>query len=273
MTDGGTLWFSGEPFEHFNFAVLGDTRPACPDETAGYPTDIITKIYADVAAITPAPQFVIATGDFMDANPQNDQQQPQLDLYMTAAHQYKGPIFPVMGNHECGGNTDSNCTPESGSTANFRTFMQTLVAPVGSQLPYYTVDFEASDKSWTAKLVVMACNAWDATQLAWVEAQLSRTTTYTLIARHEEMNADSNPPCLPQADALLTQYPYDVLIVGHSHTFATYVKQLTVGTGGAPLASGSTYGYAVVQEQGGNFTATQYDYQSAGPLRSYTFPH
>src|SRR5215469_12199732 len=41
------------------FAVLGDTRPAIPEDTGGYPTAIVTKIFQDIAAESPQPQFVI----------------------------------------------------------------------------------------------------------------------------------------------------------------------------------------------------------------------
>src|SRR5271167_1989529 len=53
----------------FRFAVVGDTRPANIDDVDGYPTAVITQIWADVEATVPHPDFAISTGDYMDANP------------------------------------------------------------------------------------------------------------------------------------------------------------------------------------------------------------
>ena len=52
---------------NLTFAVVGDTRPADEDDTANYPTAIITQIYQDIEAETPQPQFAISTGDYHDA--------------------------------------------------------------------------------------------------------------------------------------------------------------------------------------------------------------
>src|SRR5262249_57733694 len=47
-----------------SFAVVGDTRPATVDDTAGYPTAIITKIFLDLEAANPRPGLTVATGDY-----------------------------------------------------------------------------------------------------------------------------------------------------------------------------------------------------------------
>jgi hypothetical protein len=62
------------------FAIVGDTRPSSVDDTANYPTAIITKIFQDVAA-TPA-QFVISTGDYQYASITGAEQQAQIDKYV-----------------------------------------------------------------------------------------------------------------------------------------------------------------------------------------------
>lgn len=61
------------------FGIVGDTRPAVPDDTSAYPTDKIKEIYADIAALSPQPLFVVSTGDYMLANPGNGQAAPQLN--------------------------------------------------------------------------------------------------------------------------------------------------------------------------------------------------
>jgi hypothetical protein len=50
--------------ETLTFAVVGDTRPPTVEDVAGYPSEIITKVYAGIAAHTPQPAFVIGTGDY-----------------------------------------------------------------------------------------------------------------------------------------------------------------------------------------------------------------
>jgi hypothetical protein len=77
------------------FAVVGDTRPAIPEDTANYPTDVITKIFQDIEQETPAPQFAVATGDYMFTF--LGQAQQQLDLYMKARSAFSGPLYAAMG--------------------------------------------------------------------------------------------------------------------------------------------------------------------------------
>jgi hypothetical protein len=250
------------------FAVVGDTRPNNQDDVQNYPTAIIQKIYADIEAMNPRPQFVLSTGDYQYATTTGAQ---QLALYMSAASQFTGgPIFPVMGNHECTGYTDGNCVGTT-VTKNEEAFNQQMLAPIGQSLPYYTVHFNAEDGSWNAKLVVIACNAWDGTQKSWLQNELSQSTTFTFIARHEEIGAGSSPPCLGDVDPMFKQYPYNILLVGHSHYFQYigFEREVIVGNGGAPLDSNSaTYGYATVQQQSNQFVVTEYDYQTAAPLQT-----
>jgi hypothetical protein len=263
----GQIGTGGGSVSNLYFAVVGDTRPANPDDTANYPKPVIEKIYADIEAMSPRPQFVITTGDYMFASPSSGQAQPQLSLYMEAASQFSGPIFPTMGNHECTGATDSNCatTPTTNSSA----FMQTLIAPLGITTPYYTIPIHDTGGTWTAKIVVAACNAWDATQYSWLQGELAKPTTYTFIVRHEPAHT-SGPPCVIEMDALLKTTTYDLFIVGHSHTYEHYGKQLTVGNGGAPMTGSGNYGYGTVQQQASGFIVTQYDYMTAAPLGTFT---
>jgi hypothetical protein len=72
------------------FAIVGDTRPPSPDDTANYPIGIITTIYQDIEAEAPKVPFVISTGDYMFANTYGSQQQPQLNKYLQARSSYSG---------------------------------------------------------------------------------------------------------------------------------------------------------------------------------------
>jgi hypothetical protein len=267
-TPTGTVGPSGGTVSRLYFAVVGDTRPANPDDTAHYPVEVITKIYADIEALNPRPQFVLTTGDYMFASPAGTQAQPQIALYAQAAQQFTGgPIFADMGNHECTGATASNCATTA--TSNYQAYLSTMVKPLGKDLPYYTVPFTAADGSFTAKLIIVACNAWDQTQKTWLDGELAKQTTYTIVSRHQPSSATAGP-CVGDVDALLAQHPYDLLIVGHSHTFARDNREIIVGNGGAPITGNVPFGFAIVdQRPGSGFVITQYDYSSAAPLGSF----
>jgi hypothetical protein len=253
------------------FAVIGDTRPANIDGTNNYPTAVIDKIYADIAAMNPQPQFIITTGDYMFASTSGGQAQPQMNMYMQAAKQYTtGPIFSAMGNHECTGATNSNCA--GSPTSNMTAFLDALVKPLGKTVPYYTVPISDSAGKWTAKIVIAACNAWDSTQSAWLQSELAKPTTYTFVVRHEPMGT-SGPPCVSAMDSMMRSSSYDLFIVGHSHTFSHSGNQVIIGNGGAPLSGTSTYGFATVAQQaGGGFLVTQYDYLNSNPIGTFTVP-
>jgi len=263
----GMIGPNGGSVSKLFFAVIGDTRPPNIDDTGGYPTAVITKIYADVSAMNPQPQFVVTTGDYMFASAYGNQGSAQMSLYMQAAGQFKNPIFAAMGNHECTGATASNCA--GAPTNNMNAYMNAMVKPLGKQVPYYTVPINDSNGQWSAKIVIAACNDWDQTQYQWLQGELAKPTTYTFVVRHEPTGT-SGAPCVSEMDALLSQSTYDLFIVGHSHTFNHSQKEVVIGNGGAPLSGNVGYGYATVEQQQGGFLVTQYDYMSAQPLGTFT---
>ena len=255
------------------FAIVGDTRPANEDDTSGYPTDIIDKIYQDIEAENPRPSFAISTGDYMFASTDKSEQAAQVDKYMTARGAFSGELYPAMGNHECTGATDSNCGQgaKDGVTKNLTTFLTTMV-PSGVTSPYYVETVAATDNSWTAKMVFVACNAWDSTQSAWLDQQLSMSTTYTFVVRHEGTDALSQTPC-SASQTVIDAHPLTLLIVGHTHTYHHYAsdKEIVVGIGGAPLTSGTNYGYVIVSRNAsGTLTATVYDYMTHAVIDSFS---
>jgi hypothetical protein len=254
------------------FAIVGDTRPASVDDTANYPTAIITKIFSDIAA-TPA-QFVIATGDYQYASITGSDQQPQIDMYMTARGGYPGPLYPAMGNHECTGYTNSNCgsgNPD-GITKNYTAFATTMLPPINQTLPYYTEMINAADNSWTAKIVVVACNAWTTVQGTWLSQQLAMPTTYTFVVRHESVSDMSMTMCM-DSQTIIDANPLTLLIVGHTHEYSHEKtdKEIVNGIGGAPLTSGTNYGYTlVVRNADGTLTVTTYDYMTHATIDSFS---
>jgi hypothetical protein len=249
------------------FAVVGDTRPADIDDTANYPTAVIQKIYADIQGMSPRPQFVVGTGDYQYASTTGATNQAQLNLYASALKAYTGTLFAAMGNHECDGYTADNCTS---ATSNYTAYFNTLVQPLGKTLPYYSIPINATDGSWTAKLLIVACNYWSSTQQSWLTSQLAQKTTYTFVARHEPADATTGP-CVSEVESLLASNPYNLSLVGHTHHFQANGKEIIVGNGGAPL-SGGTYGYTIVQQTTAGFVVTDYDYSTAAPVSSTTVP-
>jgi predicted phosphodiesterase len=254
------------------FGIVGDTRPPNPGDTAGYPTAIITKIWQDVEAESPSIPFVISTGDYMYADTAAEVT-AQLAIYMQARSAYSGIQYPAMGNHECTGATASNCGPGSdGMTANYTSFISTMLTPLGIANPYYTENVVAADSSWTAKFVVVACNAWDASQGTWLSSELAKPTTYTFVVRHEGTNAVNQTQCGP-SQAIIDANPLTLLIVGHTHTYSHYksTKEIVVGIGGAPLTSGTDYGYVVVSRNvSGTLTIKVYNYQSHALIDTFS---
>ncbi len=262
------------PSNDLVFAVVGDTRPPNEDDTSHYPTSIIDTIWTDVEAESPHPQFALTTGDYMYANPDNSEQQAQLDKYMAARATFSGPMYPAMGNHECTGWTDSNCGTGNadGVTKNYTVFIDTMLSPIGETLPYYEEKFEASDHSWTAKLVVVAANAWSTAQSTWLSSALSEPTTYTFVMRHEDNYADTAPGVTPSS-AIIAAHPLTLQICGHSHEYAHYSsdQQIIVGNGGAPLTGSTNYGYAVISRKSdGTISVKAYDYQTHASMDSFS---
>jgi hypothetical protein len=278
-TDAGLGAPGGGPLADLRFAIVGDTRPPADDDTAGYPTTIVNKIYADIAAESPQPSFVISTGDHMFSSPSHfpGTQMAQLSLYMQARAKFNGPFYATMGNHECTGATNSNCGTgnSDGVTANMTDFINVMLHPVGVTMPYYQVQYHATDNSWSANFVFIACNAWDAAQASWLQTALATQATYTFVMRHESNNAVAGTPTPPcgQSVQIIAQHPLTLLIVGHAHEYL-HVQgdhEVVMGLGGAPLVSGTNYGYTIVaRNSNGTLTATTYDYMTHATIDSFT---
>jgi Calcineurin-like phosphoesterase len=255
---------TGGTIPTLDFAIVGDTRPPNEGDAAGYPTAVITKIWQDVEAHSPRPAFAVTTGDYMFASSTSQQSVPQLGLYLTARQSFLNVVFPAMGNHECTGATASNCGQgnANGITVNYTNFLALMLQPLGQSLPYYTIDINGVNDAWTAKFVFIACNAWDATQSAWLTAELAKPTTYTFAVRHEGSDA-TTAPCVKPSGTILRANPLTLLIAGHTHTFTYYPgqKQVIVGNGGAPLTGSVNYGYVIGEQQpNGMIQFKEYDY-------------
>jgi len=262
----GSVGAAGGSVSRLYFAVVGDTRPAAMDDTAGYPTGVISTIYATMNALAPRPSFGVSTGDYQYTSPSGGEAPAQVGLYLAARAAYAGVLFPAMGNHECTGATASNCGPGSvdGVTGAYGAYLAKLLAPIGRTSPYYEVDVDADDGSWTSKILVLAANAWSSEQGAWLDRAMSRATTYTFVVRHEGSNATAAPGVAP-SERILAAHPYTLAICGHTHTYDHPARrEVIVGNGGAPLSSSRKgYGFAVVSQQpGGAIAVDMIDYAS-----------
>jgi hypothetical protein len=274
----GSVGPGGGSVSSLVFGVVGDTRPQTEGDTAGYPTQLITEIFANVQASSPWPQFMIGTGDYAFCSGADCA--AQTANYITAASQYTGQIFLAMGNHECNGSTDSNCGPNGtdGITPNYSNF-QSLLGTFGvnstnqptlaNQEAYYEVDVASSDSTnpWTAKFVLIAANAWDSGQSSWLTSVMQKQTTYTFVVRHESYQDDGEaksdkPGDDGASDTIIDSYPYTMLFVGHSHEYRQDVSgngevELIVGNGGAETSGPA--GYVICSQiAGGNISCQPY---------------
>jgi hypothetical protein len=196
-----------------------------------------------------------------------------MQKYMGARAAFSGKLYPAMGNHECTGATASNCGSGNtdGVTTNMTNFLSLMLAPISMSKPYYTQTVTSTDGSWSAKFVFVACNAWDSTQSSWLSQQLSTTTTYTFVVRHESVSSLYGTPC-QGSQTVIDAHPLTLLIVGHTHEYRheSYDKEIIVGNGGAPLTSGTNYGYVIVSRNSdGTLTVTTYDYMTHSVLDTF----
>lgn len=247
------------------FAVFGDCRPPNPDDTANYPSTIVSNIFA--LAQSKGAQFMLGTGDYMFASSQSAVT-AQVALFKQAKAKYSaGPIYLAMGNHECTGATASNC-PSLNETPNIQAFMQML--PSGVTKPYYRID--VNTPMGKAKFVFIAANAWDSTQQSWLQAQLVEPTTYTFVVRHEPTTSSGVPTGVPTSEGIVTAHPYTVEFLGHTHEYRHVDTQHVIsGNAGAPLTNGNNYGLLMVeQSMNGNITVSEIDEATGNTLDTWT---
>ncbi len=247
------------------FAVVGDSRPPIPDDVIGYPKAVVQQIFTRIAALDPAPSFVVATGDYQYSDPFTGLAAQQLDFYLAAKKAFAGPLYPAMGNHECNGLATSNCGQGNadGVTAIYSAFVAKMLTPIGQKSPYYTIHESAGDGTWTAKLVFVAANAWSSEQAKWLDVALSEPTTYTFVVRHEPA-ATKETPGVPPSEQIMAKHPYTLALTGHTHTFRrSGPREVIVGNGGAPLTEAVNYGFGLVtRRQDGAIQVAMIDYQT-----------
>ena len=246
--------------------MFGDCRPPNQNDTAGYPSRIISGIFASAQA--KGAELVVGTGDYMFANTQSAVD-AQMNLFLQAQSSFKGPVYHTLGNHECNGYTSSNC-PNGNETPNVQAFMSKLL-PSGTTTPYYRVDVPTP--MGKAKFLFVAANAWSSAQQTWLQQQLADPTTYTFVVRHEPPG-ETQAPGVGPSDSLFRSNPVTLALFGHTHEFRKVsTNQIISGNGGAPLSgygSGTNYGYLLVQQDSnGNLIVNEVDEASGNVTESW----
>ncbi len=260
VNDGGTtpgiivagpVGASGGTVDRLLFGITGDTRPAECAPSA-YPQSIINNIFTGLK--NQNVQFAVDQGDHMfncgsgPAAVVGAQQ--QMANYVGAASLLGKTVFMTMGNHECSGEATTLCTLGSyGNNANYTAFMDAL-QPIAST-PYYR--FDVMTASGLAVFLVLADDVWDATEQGWLTQQLTDADArakYTFVSKHHP-DGNTDHPEFQQIYDLVTQHKYTLFLTGHSHEYRHSrkdVRTVVIGCGGAPLASGSFWGYGTVRQ-------------------------
>jgi hypothetical protein len=250
-----------------NFGVFGDCRPDSPGNNKGYPVTVLSNIFSLMQQ--KQVQFALGTGDYMFADTQADVDAQMASYEQSQAHYTLGPVYHVMGNHECTGATASNC-PNGDETPNVRAFMSKLV-PSGTRAPYYRVDVDTPHGK--AKFLFIAANAWSSAQSTWLEQQLADATHYTFVIRHEPAGTDA--PGVAPSEQLVRGASYTLQLMGHYHEYRRYdAKHVISGNGGAPPPTRGSqtagFGWLWVQQlDDGNLALTEIDETSGNPIDTW----
>jgi hypothetical protein len=233
------------------FTVAGDVRPADPG--GAYPTTIITKIMQQMDAKQPA--FGVFLGDYIFVSPSNTVQANQQFGYFLGARRSFGPeMYYVLGNHEAY-NENLDAFHRLLTTAN-----------------YYALVGQTAKGSM--KIIVIADNRWEPNyQKKFVQAQLAKPTTYTFVVHHYPSYASASwEPSNGDVRATLANQNITLELAGHYHLYDQRNRVVTVGNGGAPLASSSDfYGFLLVELQAnGSVLGTAIRQDTGLPVDSFT---
>jgi hypothetical protein len=226
---GSVTGITGGRLARLSFAVVGGGAPA---------NDIVADAWEEVDTYPQLPAFAVTTGNY-------GADQAQIEQYLDAQKVFPNLAFPAMGVEECTGSASSNCGPGNadGFTTRYSAFLKDMLSPLGVTRPYYGVEVAGLTGAWSAKLVFIAANAWDATQATWLDAELSKPTTYTFVVRGEP--SCSIAPGAAASDAIVAQHPYTVMLVGSELPCDAPARQVAVSP---PSASGSC-SYLIVQQR------------------------
>jgi hypothetical protein len=270
---GGTITGTGGTVDRLYFGYTGDTRPM--SSTSSYPTQlqtVINNIFSQMKQ--QGVEFALDGGDHMEASSAL-QAQGNMANYASAAALLGKPVFMTMGNHECGTSFNAqDCGYAGAATADFKmaAFMTTLKQTSKQTSPYYRID--VMTQSGLAVFLVVADDAWNATQQAWLTAQLNDADVnakYTFVSKHHP-DGNTDQPAFQQIYDLVRMHKYTLFLTGHSHEYKHQFgdpRAVVMGLGGAPFDNPMQmwWGYlTVMQCPNDQISVTVYD-QATGTVR------
>ena len=261
----GTVDADGGTVDRLWFATTGDTRPSSCNDSGNYPKAAIAQIAASMKALRV--QFAVDLGDHMyvcsDQGALTGAQldataQTQMGFYMTAIAQGPSTFWMTMGNHECDAayNKRQPCIVGGAHDPNFAAYMTALNRPQ----PYYFTDVQTG--TGLARFVMVADDAWDATQAAWLSSTLAYADArakYTIVARHHPVQGSRTGAA--ETLSILHAHKYTLVLTAHNHdyehdTTSWQGRSAVVGLGGA----GGSWGFAtVLQNPDGTLSFVQRD--------------
>jgi hypothetical protein len=245
---GGSVDATGGTVDRLFFTFHGDTRPPRCDDTAGYPVKVIDAIFAREGALDP--EFGLDVGDHMYVcSGTLTEADAQMNLYMKASKKLGHTLFMTMGNHECG---QPYCLSGS-KRPNYLAYLAAL-KPVSGK-PYYSFDVQTD--AGLATFVMVADNAWDATQSDWLTTTLKKADAqarYTIVSRHHPID-NSDTTTMQDEWNLIRSHKYTLFLTGHTHEYKHDTKldpsgrTVRMGNAGAPPSNNFPYfGFGVVQQ-------------------------
>jgi hypothetical protein len=90
--------------------------------------------------------------------------------------------------------------------------------------------------------------------------------------RHESV-ADMSSTMCAASQTTVDANPLTLLIVGHTHEYSheAHEKEIINGIGGAPLTSGTNYGYTIVtRTPTGTLTVTTFEYSTHAVIDTFS---
>jgi hypothetical protein len=184
------------------------------------------------------------------------QAQGNMDSYARAAALLGKPVFMTMGNHECLTAYVSQDCGYSGAAGNdykLSAYLTTLAQLSGQSLPYYR--FDVMTHSGKAVFLIVADDAWNAEQQAWLTAQLDdadATARYTFISKHHP-DRNTTQPAFQNIYDLVVSHKHTLFLNGHTHAYkhiAARPRSVIMGLGGAPIDNNADpwWGYLTVTQ-------------------------
>jgi Calcineurin-like phosphoesterase len=225
-------------------------------------------------------QFMLDGGDHMEASTASAAAD-NMTSYATAAKLLGKPVFMTYGNHECVTSFDSQDCGYAGAQTQdikFAAYMKGLSSISAQTVPYYRIDIMTS--TGKATFLIIADDAWNATQQAWLTQQLTDTdanSKYTFVSKHHP-NGNTDQPTFQTIYNLVTAHKYTLFLTSHSHEYkrdSSTPRDVVMGLGGAPFDNPDQmwWGYLTIMQCPDNhFYVTAYDQASGNVMESFNVP-